>query len=672
MDEKYLFGLLNLAFISLPDERKPTPIELANVQQELTTIIQTCNGSGSSPIEDYLIKLEKARELNLNDAKEYLHACDSTIIRETEQEHIIETNQQLIEGLMSKFKENKKQILRIEHDIHYENVKKLMHNIVMSKYHKSMDDSEENNLIYPFILSENCELSGTIIMKQSNFRENITLISVQFQKGKESGVREPHVKFFGEQHFKTNNCFGEDFFIYLFESDAHDNYLLLSFEDIPVGKASVKGMLVRIPDQLKIGTFATMNKRISTIFVTKVQPEVNPIEQNGFSISSYGWTHEDIAKMLLGEVRHPNKFEKLLFAWLFSYKVSGYPLHILWYAPPGTGKSSTLNAIVKHAMKEEVAGVDMSTLRSLVPSFGQTNLEPGYMVRRHRVGGIDELFKKVVKGQEHETGILCTLLEHMERLVASGKHSPTLVKATARFIITSNPRYGLETINELYEKLDRAFLSRFILYRQTKAHQEFIASRKPILMAMTMAAQMPKYNPRFMEVVDYLQKQYLEMPIDSIERIREKYRDYLPVNIAEEVYDARADHHIMCLIDGIAKFNSIVEKRSKLMVTESDVKDAEEIWGMCIASISPQEENMNRFEAEDKVEMLSLNARKLYDAVKEHPGETEYAYEKYAKCSSQGWMATLERLDLIEAYTEDNTKRYRLKTSLDELIVTKT
>jgi hypothetical protein len=317
-------------------------------------------------------------------------------------------------------------------------------------------------------------------------------------------------------------------------------------------------------------------------------------------------------------------------------------------------------------------------MRSFVPSFGQTAFEPGYMLRRSRVGGIDELFKKIQRGNEDETGWFVSLLEHKKRLAGSGKHTSTEVQATARFIFTTNPKYGLADIHEMFMKLDRAFLSRFVIYRQTKAHVAFVTKRKPITEIMSDEEKYPVYSPNLVNVTDFLQKKFIKLTLEQqekLEAIKERCRALVPAEMADNLYDPRVNHHLLCLLDGIVKYRWVVEKRPMFHVLNADFEETEALFSTCVSSLfdfdNPEE--LLKLTPQARINYLPLPALKLLDAVAANPGETEYRLTFITKEPCETALKTLLNLHLITAEQKEKDGLsiivYRIHELKDELIL---
>ncbi len=564
----------------------------------------------------------------------------------------------MIQGFIDMVKEEKKQTIVINEKLSYVECKKLMQKAIIQHYEINFDEEKikENLMIYPFLISENIDVAGNIIIKRSSSMETITLISMCPQKDNDTVL----VKFFGEKLFNNNFNYSESFYVYLFISDDKRTYYVFSREDLSTQHYRIKGMLMEISDNIKLGNNATATTSINVILVTSATPDIKQISQEEFMEYVNGFDHEILAKKFLGELRHTKKFEKLLFAWMFSSKYSGYPLHLLWIGSAGTAKSWTLTALGERVFNETVIDCSTSPLKVLIPSYGQNNIEPGFLLRCTRIACVDEFFRAFKRGaKEEESGLLTTLLEGARRGIGSGKHTMVEAKMNSRVLMSCNPQTNLANIGEMTMNLDKAFMSRMLMYNQTKNHVEFVQERRNAIQGIPKEELFPKYDPKLIQMVDYLQNNPVkDIPMDDVYTLYKSKRSMVPPEIAEYVYDSRYDHHLLCLLDGITKYNAICEGRNDFAVTKKDLADAEELFILCITSWD-QSAVRNNLNAENKLDLLPTPAIRLYNAIRDNPNQTLYEYNKIVP-NSYYWKGILIKWAMIkeDIYVGDNSKRY--------------
>ncbi|MFH1591234.1 MAG: hypothetical protein ABIC95_04880 [archaeon] len=170
-------------------------------------------------------------------------------------------------------------------------------------------------------------------------------------------------------------------------------------------------------------------------------------------------------------------FKRLAIIHAKKGETDKFPLHLLWIADRGTGKTTCLEAIV-HKFGEKIIDGSTSTLKYLIPSFKErNNPEMGALAVAVFIVGLDEFLRMFFKGKNDERNIdaarMNILLEHKERAAGSG-HGATIVKMTARLIATTNPIAGTNNIYNLLDKVDDSFLSRMLIYYQLPEQLEFI------------------------------------------------------------------------------------------------------------------------------------------------------------------------------------------------------
>lgn len=608
-------------------------------------------GKDYDAIKEYLKETEKKYEsIDFSDLFDYINVKSSSIMVE-ENKRNIKHRDGFIHGFLSEMRSNYKEIRVINGSMSYGECKSYIRYAIELFYNQSTDKIFENKIIYPFFVSENFKLTGTVILKRSINPEIVTLIAV---KPLPDGTLS--INFFGDKmKFTADHQFKHYFHVYRFEGDDKKSYMLFSKDEIPTQHCEVKGMLVDIEDRMALGNDSKINTNLNTIFVTSCTPDIQTITPEKFSERTKDWDHEKIAEIILKELRHPVEFEKLLFAWLFSSKRNGYPMHLFWMAQPGTGKSYFLDSLIKLFGEGEVADGSNTPLKFFIPSFGGHHPEPGYIVRRNRIGAIDELLRALTRSHADVTdqlGYFTSLLEHKSRPIGSGKHAGSVpIKASCKMIFATNPKSGGDGVYNLVSGEDKAFFSRVLIYHQTKYHVQFIRARREVLMSMKEEDIVPKYNKEFLEIYDYLQSIQIELPAEEIQRVFEAIRLTVPQDMLD-IFDARYDHHFFCLVDGISKYNSIIEKRGSLCYKPNDLVEAEDILRFCLESWS-QDLELQPFQMTNKQRHLPLPARQVYEFILKNAGVTAYKIRKETGIDAYKWIPLLKNWKLIR---EDITK----------------
>lgn len=668
IDNSSIFHFLNSGIAQYNSNHTENKIDL-KLAEEITILTKKFLESNDLiGLGNYLSGLQNHFSgLDVSYILDYLKIRGSRVLSQTQKSKVKE-RKGLIQGFIDRVQEDQKQLIVLDNPISYSECKKLMSETIQ-EYYQGKDYAEkimENKLIYPFLISKNIKVSGNLILKKSASMEMITLISIAINKDTDDLA----IRFLGEKQTNSVHNYSEPFYVYLFVSDDKKSYYLLTKQEQPAMHCIVEGMVLDIADTLKLGTTANASTSITLIIATDMYPDINTISETAFFEYVKQMDHEKLATKFLNQIRHIPKFEKLLFAWLFSSKQSGYPLHLMWIGPPGTSKSWTLTALAGKVFSESVLDLSNSTMKALIPSFGGNSIEPGFLLRCTRVACVDEFFRAFKRGaDEEQSGLLTTLLEGTQRAAGSGKHSLIDVKFNARLLMTSNPQLNLEDMASMANHLDRAFMSRILFYVQTEQHVQFVKARRIALQGKSEEEVYPKYDAKLIEMVDFLQQQKLTgIDYDYVYERYNGLKYLVEGGPMQPIYESRYDHHFLCLIDGIAKYNIIIEGRTSWEVTKKDISDAEEIFKFCLMSWNPNLP-VSSLDAESKVDMLPLPAKKLFDYIVEHPNNKLSEIEKAINVYPYKWINLLKEFKLVkEEHLSDGTKVYHKYVSSDKLL----
>lgn len=604
-------------------------------------------------VEKTLSSVEKKYAVDLKEAHEYAETLAGNVLSYGPSGRM-RAWEGTFEALKETFSAGNQGMRVINKRMSYEEIKELTRELVRYCFETSREETPENRFALPFLLSENCEVEGDFIMRFGDHLQNVGLTSIYY----EASTRLLHVRLFGEGRSNSvkARAYSEAFYQYRFMGEDRKEYLIFSKDEIPNGRAKVTGMYCGVVDDLKLATAtsrmpAIMGK-LEIIFATSVVSQVQTIDLVRFKELTWGWTADSMAESVLGKFRHPPWFEKFILAWLFSGKASGFPLHWMMLAPPGTGKTQLIENIVLHKFREfEVVDGSINTLKYVIPHYGGTFLNPGAFARCRRVCGLDEFFTMLRrnnysgKDADADTGLLTALLEHKERMGGSGKHESSPIRASAKALMATNPRYGLANMADCAESLNKAFMTRSLWYVQTAQHVAFVQNNQPDLVSVPLEQALPAYDPRFIEVYDFLNSSLLDVEQRHVRSIFAKFKELVPLDL-QTVYVGRSYHHIVCLIDGIAKVNSIIEQRPVLEVLQSDVDEAEQIFGMMIASWN-ENLNLKAMPAYIRKGYLALEDRLAYDFIDKNPGCSLYAMEQAGITSAGMRVTKLEDADLV-------------------------
>jgi hypothetical protein len=406
---------------------------------------------------------------------------------------------------------------------------------------------------------------------------------------------------FGERIPRKNKIVDEvsgEFYLYRFLSKESKEFALISVDKLKLDDYTIEGLSIEVEDIKIIGDAYKLINKFPVFFVHTATSHIcelknhkqlfakaDALKLTGNKLYRYLSSHKK--KDGIQILEHPRWFMKLLAALLFHKKkgtTTEYPLHFLWIADRGTGKSSILEAIhQKSGEIQDIIAGSSSTLKYLIPSFKETNKpDMGALAKASRLIIIDEFFRILrlnIKDKEDECGRMNDLLEHKERQAGSGQ-GRIKTSMTARLIGATNPIAGTNNIFNLVEKFDDSFLSRFLIYYQTDDHIRFI--HKKVKEGAQTTTEWVDVND-FLSIQDYLQSFDVVYKRSRLVEIFERFSAFLSEEI-KGMYEARYLHHLECLTDGIVKVRCLMTRDSSFKATEEDYKEVESIWAIVIKS----------------------------------------------------------------------------------------
>lgn len=431
------------------------------------------------------------------------------------------------------------------------------------------------------------------------------------------------------------------YFARFFSNESKSEIILLSTNPIPMGEVRIRGMEVTLRDVSQIGDNCRLPSAQPIVLLHSIEPVVRQIDSAVVDAEWKGKTHEEFAKQVFGGYRHPFWFEKLILAWLFGGKISGFPLHLGILATAGTGKSY-LEECLQTQFQESSGISSPGRLKGLVPSFGGTLPNEGYLCRCKRVALVDEFFGflRMSGGTDKNeidsgTELMLNILEHKIRRVECGRGEAMSItpNPTAKVMLVTNCKtyYKLKNMVEFAQNVNNAFIGRTLWYVQNQAHIDFINKNKPKIIEAEQEAKdgklYPIRNPRFVELFDFFYNTRLPINALLVDGIQKKGLALVPEGLAE-VYSSRGVHHIACLADGIAKYNYLTFNRQKLEILLEDYEEAEELYFTVVGSWN-EGVNLMRLPVKSRVHYLPLEYRELLGFVEQNCNCTIEEIERY-------------------------------------------
>ena len=519
-----------------------------------------------------------------------------------------------------------------------------------------------------FIISAQHEWEGRISLELSRTKERYNLTSIfvnadgehSFQHFGDSKNNKGKTKKYEHTH---------SFYEYKYITDDDKELRLLSDEPLEPMRCRVKGTVVDIMDYKNVGENAKIMGGEEIVFVHSVEPAIEPMNEKQLNAYRENVDHDFLAEKLFGEFRHPQWYEEMMQAVMFVKDDNGYPSHLMVMAEAGTGKSVQLESLTK-SMDEgrpPFTG-SSSTIKGLVPSFSESPPDEGFLMRCDRIAAVDEKFNLLANTvQNGNTRMqdafrpMLDLLEHSSREFSSGNGSIT-GKTEATMIAMGNPAYGLKSIYDAIEKdkIDEAYLSRFLMYDQLESHIEYINERKSLVSGGADQTSMPEVDDEFVSLIDTMRMKHVtDFDRERIKNIHEELAEMVP-NVFLTTFKARYQHHLINLLAGITKSRYITENRDNLIPENEDYMKAKEIMEILISSWD-EGVDKTKMSYSARINSLRGDAREVYQIINDQPGITGKELFNRAEefSDSLSWIRKdLRELELIEVIESDGDTLY--------------
>lgn len=487
-----------------------------------------------------------------------------------------------------------------------------------------------------FYISRERVIYGKIVAEIYEFPQKIPVASLLQSKKKDKDTGEPlskEIALFGEPLLTTFIKIKEitaPFYVYRFITNDNKEMILFTTERNEIGDYIVTGVLMHRADNRQLTDSAKLPTKLPFFFAQDTKNRIIRYK-----------THEEFtgrAKFLEIDKRffdypftiikgpstylmkHPRWFKWLIWAWL-THEAKGlfnnYPLHLMEVGPHHSGKSLLLNGLFAKSRETiEVFSGTESTLKDLIPSFKYKPAKLGYLAESNRFSFCDEFFRTVMNtrtsvdgGLRNEAvGAMNDLLEHQKRRAGSGVSSVN-VNMTARVLATSNPIRGVHTVEDLLRIMSPSFMSRWLIYYQDiKGMQVDMARHSKDRELKTKTFHMSSED--WVSLLDYLHSFSATYDMYKVDEIHAMVPKVLSEDLKKH-YDARHDHHIECLIDGIVKTRCLIEHDKSFIAKPEDYEVLKEVWLHVIRSwIRP--DYLKKLDTKDKIFYLPENCQWIY------------------------------------------------------------
>jgi len=501
----------------------------------------------------------------------------------------------------------------------------------------------KENSILGFPITKQNKTRGKVIMELSQNKEDIPLISA-YKNIEENADQEVVTKIIGQsgdrRKLVLKNYLILPFYVYRFCSAFDKEYILLSENKLKLDDYIIEGQIIPINDKLKIGqkTEIQMRKDILIVHTSKLSAEPFPTAKDmiKFVIDKeldkhyFNYLFSIKANNNRQLFRQPEWFCWFVSSLLFASKkgnLPNFPAHLMMIAKEGTGKTTLLECISeKYNETDGIIDASSSTLKQFVPSFATNPAKIGSLAKANRICVIDEFFRALIRNttntdrREESMGTMNSLLEHRNRTIGSGTGADLKdFSMSARVFSVTNPVYETGNMEQLCTKFDKTWISRWVVYYQNEPHINFIQSQKKNNEYINY--DLDKND--FLRIIDTMNGISAQYDVEKIDAIYKSMASNLSEDLLS-VYNARYDHHINCIIDGVVKTRCLLEKSDEFIAKEEDYEIVKLIWQNIIFSWMPNKDSIKMLPIEERESHIPSDAHHIFDILNANTGQIEY------------------------------------------------
>lgn len=581
-------------------------------------------------VKDFLVKNEiSPEELDFLDEEieRYAHTKQISLYEEKEdqisQEDIKRYSRQSAE---------KEGIVGIHLNYNYEQLRRLTNGVY-----------SQTGLV-KFFISREKTIYGKIVAEIYEHPQNIPIATLVQKKQKDDAPEPPELRIalFGEKvNYRQWDKIKEvesPFWVYRFISEHNQELYLLSINKVEIGDYIVTGVTTQIDDYKALTDSTKLPTKLPYMFVQSIKNRIIKFKDHGefkerlrylnitkktmFNVPFSIWiNNEETGKKEHKILKHPLWFKWLVWAWLCHAPIgmeNKYPMHLLIAGPPNSGKSLMLNRL--HSRSKEFNSVfsgSSSTLKRLIPSFKRAPAEMGYLAESNRFAFCDEFFRAFIRTRtgandnqrEESVAMMNDMLEHQKREAGSGV-SKVNVNMTARVMATTNPIREVNNVEDMLTHLDRSFLSRWLIYWQSKKHVDMVRRAKQ---SELKDQEFDVSDNDWISLLDYLHTFRAKYNGEKLEEIFEEPIEMLPSDLKEH-YLSRHRHHLQCLLDGVVKARCMFDHDNAFSAQEQDYDRVKKIWGQVISSWVDTEQ-IKQLPIEKRAKYLPEHAQYLFNKI---------------------------------------------------------
>ncbi len=420
-------------------------------------------------------------------------------------------------------------------------------------------------------------------------------------------------RFFDDDYDKRDRGIQQDyyansFFIYRISYN-NKEHILLSERKLTPDLYRFRGMKIILKDNSEISKFLKLDSLTNIFIIAEEEKAIKCLDKENLIKhmqelkEKYELNKEAFIDYLFTNnnkkiYSHTEDYTKLTISFLFSGKYEDYPLHLIVFAPAGTGKTTELECINnKFEEEKSIFEAGSSTLKGLIPSFREKPANIGYILQCVRIGLIDELFKMIEKSESgrdlsylmNYLNQLNMLLEHKDRTIGSGVDT-IRAKSTAKLLFMTNPYRNKKTIYDHVGLIDITTLSRTIPIVHDLEERKLINKKEIIINQNKRMA-----NEEFLTIYDSCQDFLIEYEEEIVKDIYKKTLNTIKGSM-NDVWKARGLHHSILLLDGLVKFRCLFENDSSF---KANAQDYGELEKMLIYIIKSWDCGLRNWESED-------------------------------------------------------------------------
>lgn len=459
-----------------------------------------------------------------------------------------------------------------------------------------------------FYISREKTILGQIVAEIFEYPQNVPIATVIRRKRRsvDEAIGKEQIVLFGDRIDKNKFDIIREilspFYVYRLITENNQEYILFSVDRQEIGEYLVTGVSTNCNDYKPVSTSAKLPTKLPYFFAQSMKnrilkyknhdefkPALLKLNVNPDALFEFPFTMKKNYKTFL--LKQPEWFKWLIWSWLLHERkglFNTYPMHIMWIGPQSSGKSVLMNSL--HARSKENRSIfsgSSSTLKKLVPSFKGTPAQLGYLAESNRFAYCDELLRCIMKvrnasgsgDRDESVAMMNDLLEHQKREAGSGVSS-VHVNMTARILAGTNPVRNVHNMGDLLHKFDKSFLSRWLIYNQSKEHIKMIRDSND--------ADLEQYSydlhiNEWISMIDYLQSFSAEYDMKRMKKIYESVKPLLSGELLDH-YSSRHQHHLECLLDGVIKTRCILETDMSFKAQDKDYDKAEQVWKHVIGS----------------------------------------------------------------------------------------